>query len=268
LDILVRKYEAREADAAADFYRNIAPMRDAAPLQGHLFERQVLNHLSGISDKCDFPIRRLTDSEETMWTHPGKLTRFNFQDPTDSTFLKGITEAVQERKPMHLIPKAPNFAAVDSILYDPDDLGAAITCIQITRSKNHAIAVSGLQLIQRCFRRDGPLADLRPTPNKKWRFLFVVPSRMESTFKWQTLNGDTERGEWAGKADQYVLGLEDKTIFGSGYDWSGYDWSGYDWSNDWSGYDSSGSDSSVQRTITSQEGEQQVWCWISVFEHC
>jgi hypothetical protein len=111
LDILVRKYEAREADAAADFYRNIAPMRDAAPLQGHLFERQVLNHLSGISDKYDFPIRRLTDSEETMWTHPGKLTRFDFQDSTDSTFLKGITEAVQERKPMHLIPKARNFAA-------------------------------------------------------------------------------------------------------------------------------------------------------------
>jgi hypothetical protein len=66
---------------------------------------------------------------------------------------------------------------------------------------------------------------------------------MASTYKSQNLDGDTGRGEWAGKVHQYVLGLKEETIFGR-------------------------SDSSVQRaTTTLQEGEQQVRCEF-VFEHC
>jgi hypothetical protein len=222
LDLLLQQYEARKADAAADFYRNISVMPGAAWLQGHLFERQVLNYLCGISEECKFSIRRLTDTKQKTWTYRGPIERFNFQE---STFLDGITEAVQHRRPVHLVPLVRNFPAVDSILYDPDDPDAVLTCIQITINKDHPIAVLGLQLIQSLLK---PPAGLPPTKTRQWRFLFVVPFGMESTFKSQKLNGDTPKAEWAGKVDQYVLGLEEQTIFRR-------------------------SDSSVQRAITSQE---------------
>jgi hypothetical protein len=197
---------------------------------GYLFERQVLNHLCGISEECKFPIRRLTDSKQTTWTYRGPIERFNFQE---STFLDRITEAVQHRRPVHLVPSVCNFPAVDSILYDPDDPDAVLTCIQITINKDHPIAVSGFQLIQSWLKVGTPPAGLRPTKTRQWRLLFIVPFGMESTFKSQKLNGDgdTTKGKWAGKVDQYVLALEEQTIFRR-------------------------SDSSIQRVITSQEGEQ------------
>jgi hypothetical protein len=60
----------------------------------------------------------------------------------------------------------------------------------------------------------GALAGLRPTQAKWWHFIFVVPPKMASTYKSQNLDGDTGRGEWAGKVHQYVLGLKEGTIFG------------------------------------------------------
>lgn len=57
---------------------------------------------------------------------------------------------------------------------------------------------------------------------------------MASTFKLQELDGDTSRGEWAGKMDQYVLGLEEQGVFRKR------------------------PESNVQRAITSQLGGQQV----------
>jgi len=89
-----------------------------------------------------------------------------------------MKSAVRKRKPLHLIPFVRDFPAVDSILYDPDDPDAVVTCIQITMNKDHAIVVSGLQQIQSWFKLGTPLERLRPTKTRPWRFLFVVPSGM------------------------------------------------------------------------------------------
>jgi len=43
---------------------------------------------------------------------------------------------------------------------------------------------------------------------KTWRFIFIVPSNVVSTFKRQQSKGDTDNNEWAGKVKQYVLGWE------------------------------------------------------------
>jgi len=53
---------------------------DAAVLRGHLFERQVLNDLYGLRTECTFPVRGVTDSNQTTWTYEG------------STFFDEITE--------------------------------------------------------------------------------------------------------------------------------------------------------------------------------
>jgi len=59
------------------------------------------------------------------------------------------------------------------------------------------------------------------------------PLRMVSTYKSQKLDGDTVKGAWRRKVNQYVLGLEEQTIFGRR------------------------SDSSAQRAIILQQGERQ-----------
>ena len=236
LDLLLRHYEDQKFDAATDFYYSISGMSEAASLQGHIFERQVLNHLGDIASipaKSTFNIRGLTDSNLTKWTCHGAIRRITFDE---STVFNELTEAVRNRKPVHLVPSARNFAAVDSILYDPDDPDAVLTCIQITMNVNHPIAVSGLQLIQRWLKHGSSLNGLRPQETRPWRFLFVVPSKHASTFKSQKFERDTRTNKWAGKVHQYVLGLREQTIFGRS------------------------SDSIVQHASTSKQGDQQVRC--------
>ncbi|KAH9952840.1 hypothetical protein BC827DRAFT_1252018 [Russula dissimulans] len=188
---------------------------------------QVLHYLKGTGTPTQqFSIRRLTDSNQppltpVMWTYPEDIQHFSFQN---STVLDAITKAVNRRGALLLIPLARNFPAVDSILYGPND-AYAVTCIQITMNNNHPILVSGLQQIQSWLKLGH-----RPKP---WRFLFVVPSEMASAFASQALHGDTTTKEWAEKVHQYVLGLEEKTIFKR-------------------------QSPNVQHTITSQQEEEEV----------
>ena len=211
LNLLLRCYEACKPHATADFYYRLVWIPGAASLRGHLFERQVLDHLDGICAGHTFAIRGLTDPEQTQtWNYRGSTQHIAFQE---SAVFKEISEAVQDLKPRHLVPLVCNFPGMDSILYDPDDPDAVITCIQITMNMDRVILVRGLQLLQRWFKLGSLLEGLRPTNAKPWRLLFVVPSHMERTFKSQMLKGDTPDNVWAGKVRQYVLGLEEGTIF-------------------------------------------------------
>ena len=211
LDLLLRHYEAGKADALADFYSSLVWIPGAASLRGHLFERQVFNYLDGIRTGHTLQIRGLADSEQIQtWNYRGSIQQITFQAPP---VFKEISKAVHDLEPRHLVPSERNFPAMDSILYDPDDPDAVITCIQITMNKDHAIAVTGLQRLQRWFKPGSSLEGLRPTNAKPWRFLFVVPSDMARTFKSQKLKDDTPSNVWAGKVHQYVLGLEERTVF-------------------------------------------------------
>jgi hypothetical protein len=207
LDLLLRQHKA---DATADFYYYISAsvMSDTGSLRGQPFERQVLNHLRDIRTECTFSIRGLTDSNQMPWTYRGPEC-ITFEE---STAFHKISEAVKYRKPLHLIPLARNFAAVDSIVFDPNEEG--LTCIQTTINRKHPISVKGLQRIQACLKLDTSLEGLRPDGAKPWRVIFIVPSAMAPASTRQKLKGDTSRGEWAGKVEQYVLGMKDQSIFG------------------------------------------------------
>ena len=151
------------------------------------------------------------------------------------TLTAGITDAVQMKVPVHLVPFYCNQAAIDSILYDLNNLHK-ITCIQIMMNTSHSIAVLGLQFIQRQLKYDTPLAGLCPSKANPWHFIFVVPSlEMESTYKVQNFSEDTPLNKWASKVQQYVVCLEDQIIFGNEPD-------------------------GTQCATTSQPREQQVWC--------
>ena len=241
LDLLLKRLRSGEADMTASLYRRVSMIHGAESFRGVLFERQIFRYFSG-NVRGRFSIRRLadsTDSNQLTWTYRGRVRRIDFRE---STVLAEITKAVEERRPLHLVPTAPNFPAVDSILYNPRDPDAVLTCIQITMNLNHPIIVKGLETIQKWFKKEA--RRLLPRTTKPWRFLFVVPSHMASTFELQELKGDTATCLWARKVDQCVLGLKEETIFRRR------------------------SVSGVRHTITSQQGKQQVWCRISVVEHC
>jgi hypothetical protein len=206
LDLLLVEYENGQADAAAAFYRTLSGMPNAASLRGHLFERQVLNYLDGINAPHNFSICGLTDYNRMTWTYCGPIRSFTFRERT--TFREELIKAVQSGESLHLRPAARNFPTVDSILYNPNDSDGVFTCIQTTVSSEHPIAVSGLQHIQSWLTLKTPLAHLRPSNIKPWRFIFVVPQDIVPDFKLQKLQGDTPTGAWAGKMQQHVLGLD------------------------------------------------------------
>ena len=215
LNLLLRDYKAGKAHEAAAFYNSLSGIYRAASFRGNLFEQQVFNYLDSISTGYRFTIRGLADSDQTSWTYHGSIRYITFQESTVTT---EISKAFQDRKPRHLVPLAHNFPTMDSIFYDPNDPVAVITCIQITINMDHAIAVKGLQLLQKWFKPGSPLKDLRPTNAKPWRFLFVVPTDVARTFKLQKLKDDTPTNVWARKVHQYVLGLEERTVFRDGSD--------------------------------------------------
>ena len=219
LDVLLKRYEADQANEVADFYFQLSGLPGAASLQGHIFERQVLNNLHGIGTPLEYSIRWLTNSNEmkwTKWTYHGPIRHVTLQE---SSFSSELTKAVQNRERLHLVPLARNFPSIDSILYDPDDPKAVLTCIQITRNMGHPIAVSGLRLIQNWLKLNTSLSDLRPSEKRPWRFVFVVPSGCVHNFQLQPIVDDSRSGKkgvanWPRKVQQFVLGLEEKSIFG------------------------------------------------------
>ncbi|KAF8257274.1 hypothetical protein EI94DRAFT_1692741 [Lactarius quietus] len=207
---LVNRLKERGREKVFTLYDSISKIPAAAPFAGGLLEMQVLRYLDHISTKKMFTIRRLANSnpDEMQWIYPGPTKHVNFDL---STAHGQIEEAIRLQLACHLVPLAPNFPAVDSIIYDPND--KVLTCIQITRNVDHPIAISGLRDIQSWLKLCTASAKLRPSKVTPWCFLFVVPEAKASTFKPQTFKGDTDKGEWAGKVDQYVLGLKDQIIF-------------------------------------------------------
>ena len=222
LDNFLEVHEVRHAAAANEFYRHISGEKDAAALWGQVFERLVFKHLAGTDAECEFPIRGLSESilEPTTWTFRGPMPCFEFASNSrrKDHIIGAITDAVQNANPLHLVPSARNFGAVDSIVYDPNE--EVLTLIQVTVGSKHGISVPGLERIQNWLEPKTLLAPLRPSKEKSksktgvqarngpWRLIFIVPSHCEASFELQPFKHDTTQGEWAGKLHQYVLGLD------------------------------------------------------------
>lgn len=103
-----------------------------------------MNNLDRIEGERSFPIRRLKNLDET-WAYRGPIRRVDFGE---SNVISKITEAVERKEPLHLVPLAPHFPAVDSIIYDPNDAKAVLTYIRVTITERHPIAVKNFQRIQ------------------------------------------------------------------------------------------------------------------------
>jgi hypothetical protein len=187
-------------------YRSVSLEPWAASFRGYLFERGVLAYFNQITADRGLQIRGLTDSNEVIWTYRGHIPLFTFYQ--DQTAANEIDKAVATGTSLHLVPSISNFPAVDSIVLDPDGL----TCIQITINHDHPIDVSGLRRVQKWLDPSTPAKVFSPEETRPWRFIYIVPLNMAHKFEQQELKGKG-KGAWAGKVDQYVLGLEEETIF-------------------------------------------------------
>lgn len=208
LTTLLKIYERRQAGASFEFYQRIKDLPDEGTIRGQMFQAQLLKYLNALKEPQPFTVRRLTSSDTDEWTYPGP-TENSFSH--SSTFFKSLEDAVTQEKPLHLVPKQPNFPAVASILYTP---GEVLTGIQVTVDEKRPVAVVGLQRIQSWLKEESLLATLRPSVSgNHWRLIFVVPEGMAATFRNQPFKGKTGLKEWSEKVDQYVLGIKEDTLW-------------------------------------------------------
>jgi len=206
-DLLIEEYEAHSAYAISNFYFKISAMPGAATLRGYLFEQQVLKYLDSIKSPCKLSMRRLTDSEQESqepWPYRGSFQRVRFDKRNY------IENSIVNDEPLHLVSSAPNFDAVDSTICDPKEV---LTLIQTTINSTRPIAVKDLHRIQNWLKHRTQRQSLRPAQARPWRFIFIVPESMASTFTSQRLYEDTPGGIWAKNMNQYVLGLKEENIF-------------------------------------------------------
>ena len=189
-DLIIRVCAEKDKDAAATIYYQLEKTPSAGLFRGRLFEKQVLDFLDRIESNHDLSIRRLskTGGANSNWTYHGPIRRYTFEEP------------------MYLVPPAPNFAAVDSIF---KQRSVATTRLKSQVSGKYKSGSKKAHRLRSC-------APLRRLPkvdgDGRWRFIFIVPKKVEPTFTKQELQGDTDKGIWV---DQYVLGLDEKTIFES-----------------------------------------------------
>ncbi|KAM6497771.1 hypothetical protein JOM56_005719 [Amanita muscaria] len=209
LNHLMEEYIKREASAVADFYKKITRIPWAGQLRGEMFQLWALNYFDTIDQPTTFRIRNLATSEELDWLYPGPAPRLTFLSQSICTDL--WLEIVQNKESRHMVPLVPNFAAVDSILYNPLSV---LTSFQMTVKQVHPISVSGLRRIQQSLKLRTPLTSLRPSnrEGEHWRLIFVVPDYEAASYSLQDFEGTGDTGIWAQKVDQYVLGLNEDEI--------------------------------------------------------
>ena len=218
LDLLLGAYEAQKPDAAFEFYEAITDITKAWSLRGRILEWQVLRYFDNLKGPHTFILRSLKDNSIINWVYPGHTKCHMFQ-PT--TFAKGVVpagrnwlqSAVSNKQSLHLVPKDPNFPALDSIVYDPKP-ESGLSLNQITANLHHPVAVVGLQHVQRWLKQNTLLAHLQPSIQcRHWPFTFIVPETISDSFTKQLFEGDTITQEWANKVDQYVLGIEEESLW-------------------------------------------------------
>ena len=210
LEFLLKACKRKDADSATKLYRELSGVPTAAVFRGFLLKKLAQNSLDDIKSDADLKIRGLTDPNQTNWVYHGPIPCSTFDQ---SEFVTKINKAVKKNKPVHLVPLSPEFEdleAVYSVVYHPKD--PILTCVQVTMNRKHPISVPGLQQILKWLELGSSSAKFRPNTLSRWRFVFIVPQHMVSTYELQRFNNDTPEDAWAKKVDQCVMGTKNGSV--------------------------------------------------------
>ncbi|KAF8340993.1 hypothetical protein F5887DRAFT_1224859 [Amanita rubescens] len=204
MNTIIKILDRRNADAAFDLYQSTRGSSLAVPFRGNMWERKAHGYLGA----CLFTIRSLDDMPDARLGLPEDIKYFAFGPPQE---LSGkIADCVNAKESVYLQPISDNFASLNSIIYQPNN---PLIGIQITNASTHPIETKGLKALQSLLSpKNESLSPLRPTSEKPWIILFVVPKRMEKSFTRQSITGH-DSAAWSKKTVQYVLGLDERQVF-------------------------------------------------------
>lgn len=209
---IIRELNKQSADSAFNLYQSLRGSSKAASFRGNLWElkaHEYLPHRGGSS----FTIRSLEDAPNTKLHLPAEILYSVFGPPQEMSGT--IANCVETGKAVYLQPISDNFASLDSILYQPNN---PLIGIQVTIAETHSIQTKGLKYLQSYLSRENRLlSPLRPTSEKPWTILFVVPQPMAAAFTKQEIKGEAS-DVWSKKTVQYVLGLDEHEVFRAQFD--------------------------------------------------
>ena len=207
MNTIIKTLDKRSADAAFDLYESIRGSSLAASFRCNMWERKAHGYLPR-QGTCSFTIRSLDDASNARLDLPEGI-KYSVFGPTQELSGK-IADCVDARESVYLQPISDNFASLDSIIYQPNN---PLIGIQITNASSHSIKTKGLKALQSLLSsKNKSLSPLRPTPEKPWIILFVVPKQMEKSFTRQSITGHAN-ATWSKKTVQYVLGLDEREVF-------------------------------------------------------
>jgi hypothetical protein len=213
---LMIEMNKRRRNGAHEFYQTIQATSNASALRGRMWEGQVHNYLCSIANEMDFYANSLDDPTKTM--------RFSLSSAMESkdfgtiqAFQGELASCVRDRKPCYLRPVSKTFATIDSVIFVPDFPQSGhqlLLFCQMADCYTHSINISGLENIQRSFKRAIPeLKSLRPSARRKWIILFIVPKPTGSAFTRQNFSDVKGARIWGPKVAQYVLELNPREVW-------------------------------------------------------
>jgi hypothetical protein len=212
----MEELERRDGAAAYTFYKQVQGTSDAAPFRGKLWERQVHKFFRSLKSPTRFTIHSLDDRTNSTPIEFSLATLHKEFGPIQN-FEGQLSSSIRDGRSCYLKPIAPNFPSIDAVLYEHgvDRPGLQpLLGLQMTDSPDHGISVKGLKSLQKSLKPKVPtLKALRPSKEKKWIFLFVVPKPMDASFVKQHFKDPVGESHWASKTDQYILGLDPDLIW-------------------------------------------------------
>jgi hypothetical protein len=205
-DTLLADMESRDEQATQNLYRRIQGTSNAAEFRERLWERLVHKHLRSISKPTKFHIYSLADRNQSFIIEfSSDVLHENFGTP--QVFGGVLASSVKNNRSCYLKPLNRNFATFDSFLYQPgfDHPGfQPLLGLQMTDALHHDINLKDLQRIRTACQTSIPqLKALRPSAQKKWIIIFVVPETIGATFLAQKIKDESKH--WESKTAQYIL---------------------------------------------------------------
>ena len=199
---LLERFEKEQDDAIRVLYNRIRKEPKLAILmRGLTWERQCHIFFQSLKFPRSFVLRSLDDpSISITWDYPGPTKYESFEPRSFSSQLQAL---IQDKTPAYLKPMLTIFSTLDSLVYQP----GILDILQMTVRVEHPSSTAGFGLIQKWLRVKSPASHLRPSKDRPWKFIFVVPEEMAASFEQVSFGG-----VWDSKVKQYVLGLSDDDV--------------------------------------------------------
>lgn len=170
-------------------YHDLKLSSDAAEVLGRMWARAVHVYMQNLTAKTVYTLKALGDgySSRKLVLEPDMTA--SCCGP-DADFQTALTDSINFSKPCYLFPLSKTFTTVDSVAASEGQL----LLFQMTAS-THPVKVAGLQHVQTWMKRGTLLERFRPSSDRPWAVIFIIPRRLEGFFRSPKVTSATRREE-------------------------------------------------------------------------